>query len=557
MQKYGSKKLLPMKFQTAPFWDRTSAYIIDIFLISLVSLPLFFFMGIPGIFISVLISFIYFTLLHILWQQTLGKKLLGLQVVSVSPESISIIRIILREFLGRTLCLLTFFMGYFLAFVTKNKRALHDFLGETVVVKPLKSQFSFLRFVLIAGFVLSTYSLVLYQFFLKSSYLGTVAVQVLQKNGVKVSSIGGNMASGWKVDSFDFKLASTQFSLRGIKIQQSPTNFYEKGFWKAKNIEVKDLVIKVNSDFLKNIKWTSTSKLVAAAPSHLDLGFLFVYLNGLVDQTRILNFKITDGEKFNASFENIVLSKLKFENKVLSFESLKSTGAKKSQLDLGEFAYNPQAQTLNLRAKVWLKQESSALLKKDLALVLSWQGSLFSPERFKLITMDNRFSLDLTQNLLTLNTTDLNPSRYFQAPVFLNNLKMKLKNPDCQNLQCLMKLKGAGSFLMRDQKVAFKNESAWLVSMGMEPVNFNIYDLAASLFSTTPFIKVFADESVQDFVGQFYFKQPMDLLTEEQKTIVQNDLGYFKVIKERFDPNKPKHIDTFLLRDPAQAAEAK
>lgn len=77
---------------------------------------------------------VYFTFLHGAFGQTFGKMLLGIRVVGVSGARISYGRALVRS-LGDIVSAVTLSLGYVLAALNKRKRALHDFLAGTVVVR--------------------------------------------------------------------------------------------------------------------------------------------------------------------------------------------------------------------------------------------------------------------------------------------------------------------------------------------------------------------------------------------------------------------------------------
>jgi uncharacterized RDD family membrane protein YckC len=65
-------------------------------------------------------------------QATIGKRIFGLQVGDFEGKRISIGKAILRTF-GKYISGQILLIGYLMAFFTKNKQALHDFLAGTFV----------------------------------------------------------------------------------------------------------------------------------------------------------------------------------------------------------------------------------------------------------------------------------------------------------------------------------------------------------------------------------------------------------------------------------------
>lgn len=66
---------------------------------------------------------------------TIGKLILGLKVIDIrSRPQLSYGQIFFRETIGKLLSSILM-IGYLMALFTKNKRALHDFLAKTRVIK--------------------------------------------------------------------------------------------------------------------------------------------------------------------------------------------------------------------------------------------------------------------------------------------------------------------------------------------------------------------------------------------------------------------------------------
>jgi uncharacterized RDD family membrane protein YckC len=78
---------------------------------------------------------IYFILPTTFFGRTLGKKVVGLRVVRVNcSEHLEFGQVVLRETLGKLLSTVLLLGGFFMVGLNSRKRALHDYLGNTVVV---------------------------------------------------------------------------------------------------------------------------------------------------------------------------------------------------------------------------------------------------------------------------------------------------------------------------------------------------------------------------------------------------------------------------------------
>jgi uncharacterized RDD family membrane protein YckC len=83
---------------------------------------------------DVVVPTAYFVLMHGAGGQTLGKMLVGARVVGTSGEPIGYLRALGRE-AAAVLSALLLFLGYAMAAVRRDKRALHDLLAGSRVVR--------------------------------------------------------------------------------------------------------------------------------------------------------------------------------------------------------------------------------------------------------------------------------------------------------------------------------------------------------------------------------------------------------------------------------------
>ena len=146
------------------FWIRLLAYIIDRIVLSVVATPFFFILALPTIskiaheaeqnqepspefVFSVLgalstfivLVFIGYWLYEALltssaWQGTVGKRILRLKVTDEAGNRIGFGRATSR-FFAKLLSYLIFYIGFIMAAFTDRKRALHDMIAGTLVMK--------------------------------------------------------------------------------------------------------------------------------------------------------------------------------------------------------------------------------------------------------------------------------------------------------------------------------------------------------------------------------------------------------------------------------------
>ena len=133
------------------FWIRVVAWIIDAFVISIISVPLAMIFGLSrpfggrvGFHPLLFFTFISWRLV-IVWlyealmtssqyQATLGKMILGLRVTDLAGRRISFARATARAF-GKVLSGMILGIGYLMVAFTERKQGLHDMLAGTLVQK--------------------------------------------------------------------------------------------------------------------------------------------------------------------------------------------------------------------------------------------------------------------------------------------------------------------------------------------------------------------------------------------------------------------------------------
>jgi uncharacterized RDD family membrane protein YckC len=152
-------------FQTFPtqeyggFWIRVLAYVIDSILVSVVSCPLGFLVGLIGIaaevdenspqmalgnifanVISIVVAWLYFAFMESSsWQATVGKRLLNLRVTDNDGHRLSFGRATGRYF-GKILSGMICGIGFIMVAFTEKKQGLHDMLANTLVPKGFPSE---------------------------------------------------------------------------------------------------------------------------------------------------------------------------------------------------------------------------------------------------------------------------------------------------------------------------------------------------------------------------------------------------------------------------------
>ena len=128
----------------AGFWMRLLALLIDVVILTgaaAIFLPVLFDESImdetqsDGAFIfSSIFNTAYFTLLVGIWGATLAKRMLGMRIVRSDGRRIGMGRALGRE-LATVLSLVLLLAGYLMVAFRNDKRALHDLIADTVVIR--------------------------------------------------------------------------------------------------------------------------------------------------------------------------------------------------------------------------------------------------------------------------------------------------------------------------------------------------------------------------------------------------------------------------------------
>ena len=133
--------------KSAGFWIRFFAYVVDVCLIwavlrLLIVHNLFqllnisdakiWFVSIESLVASILF-FAYFVCMTKWFNQTLGKMIFGIRVVSDSGEPLTWTTVLIREWIGRYISVVIKVLYVIVAF-TPNHKAIHDYIADTRVV---------------------------------------------------------------------------------------------------------------------------------------------------------------------------------------------------------------------------------------------------------------------------------------------------------------------------------------------------------------------------------------------------------------------------------------
>jgi uncharacterized RDD family membrane protein YckC len=118
------------------FWIRLVALVIDLVVLSVLQRLIIFAFRPPlrGLF-SLVLSLGYAPFMIYQYQATLGKMALGIKVSSQDGKKMELFQVLLREWVGKFLSAIVFFLGFIWVAFDEKKQAWHDKLARTIVVK--------------------------------------------------------------------------------------------------------------------------------------------------------------------------------------------------------------------------------------------------------------------------------------------------------------------------------------------------------------------------------------------------------------------------------------
>lgn len=140
------EEVLYYEHMPAGFWIRFWAYIVDLLVVasatSIVAKPIFLLLGIdtsngtwyaPYVIVSAILFYGYFVLMTKFFEQTVGKMIFGLRVISLKEDKLSWGTLLFREWIGRFLSV-TILPLYLIVGFTRRKQGVHDFIADTTVI---------------------------------------------------------------------------------------------------------------------------------------------------------------------------------------------------------------------------------------------------------------------------------------------------------------------------------------------------------------------------------------------------------------------------------------
>jgi uncharacterized RDD family membrane protein YckC len=132
----------------ASFWSRVGAYLIDLIILTVIMMIYGFARGVLGavtsggdygtiefMIVELFLMWSYFSLQEAsIRQATVGKRLMGIKVVSTRGDRLSLGKASLRT-LGKVISMIIFSLPFIAAAFTEKKQGIHDFFADSIVVR--------------------------------------------------------------------------------------------------------------------------------------------------------------------------------------------------------------------------------------------------------------------------------------------------------------------------------------------------------------------------------------------------------------------------------------
>lgn len=133
--------------KAAGFWIRFWAYIVDLLILASVGMllikPIFRLFSFdindpvwyaPFSLISAILFYSYFVVMTKLCNQTVGKMIFGIRVISKDGSKLKWSTVLFREWIGRLISIIPLNIPYLVIAFTPKKQAIHDFIADTLVI---------------------------------------------------------------------------------------------------------------------------------------------------------------------------------------------------------------------------------------------------------------------------------------------------------------------------------------------------------------------------------------------------------------------------------------
>lgn len=415
-----------MKFNKpyASFSDRAIAFVIDcVVLVS--TMPLLKIM-IPWIEPShslIILSINYFLFCHARWGQSLGKKVLGISVVTLEEQlPLNASRAFLRE-VSRILIPFTLFVGFLTPIVHARRLALHDMLAKTCVIQLHGKKNSHIKWIALIGCsTLVFFAFAFYQILFTSLPMKW-ADSRLKQSGINVSETKGSLYEGFSIKKIQLNTPLGSLELSNLSFRLKPTQLLAKGPIVIEQISASNGVLNArNKNIFNSIIGRGSAQRNTATPesSSTNGESLSLLIKNIEINTLIYAF-----EDFQSSVKRVYISQLNahLQESRVSLDRL-YLDAGSYTLDFGFFELSPNRIHFERPTFFSIKTGYNGKVEKDINgnFQLNFEGTYLRSTSIS--AFDNRLRARITKNVASVSIQQLDPNIYLypQIPVTQINL---------------------------------------------------------------------------------------------------------------------------------------
>jgi uncharacterized RDD family membrane protein YckC len=295
----------------AGFWIRGIAVFIDGVVLIIINVVIGLLAAISassissyGWILSILISWAYFIVMTNNSQATIGKKAVGIIVVSTDLTPPTIGQIILRETVGRIVSGIILGIGYLMAAFTPRKRALHDMMASTLVIykDPNKKQSTGVRIIIVILCALLGLALL--------GIVSAILLASLNSARVKYNSSSMLQNSGLQTanQTSDIKPILSNLRAEGEILYTDNNNSYQKlCMGGILNVDASPYIRSAAADILNNLKVSSQQNALVKCYSAKDWYAVSAktpdFKFWCVDSTGFSNYGIADSRAMHCISE--------------------------------------------------------------------------------------------------------------------------------------------------------------------------------------------------------------------------------------------------------------
>ncbi len=395
------------------------------------------------------INVAYFYYFQIHRGATPGKMLLGLRVVNHTDlEAPTNKSILFRETVGRLVSVLSV-VGYFLPLVNKDKRALHDIVAGTRVIREREGESSVGKMVAMGfgGLAVIVFSFI-YVMLYTAVPLRYYAENLELVANVKIDGVNGSIMKGLRVDSVSFNNEKAKGQVNNLRFEYELKKLFSDEWLTINNIRIGGGKIELeatgNPLGLKKRKDEAAPQANAAgeeAPSAAGEaakkrpGRNFAGI--LIKTVDITNLELDYAKKSNLKISRFFLQDMKVgRDKTFSWNQLhlESAGlrARSGKVEFNAKGDVSMSHSLELVAKAGFTPD---IIKDiDVKVFVNRAGGQFTNMHINAFGGKLRAGTGAAQSYV-LAFKDFTTSEFFKSKSLVKNVSVTVQGPDLRNIR--------------------------------------------------------------------------------------------------------------------------